>query len=191
MGCDDQNISLTGTSAERAALMWNVINNKILEGYEAAKFEIPKGIVSMKVDTMSGKLPTDASYADPRGTVITEIFGPNNKPTEEDDVHEWVNVDSRNNLLVSDLTPSGYIASRSFINPKSNYDPSKFNNIYPKDWNQRVPKTYSNLGEPEPEEEDKDKEKDKDKDKDKKSDKDKEKPKNQEPKEENPENPQP
>lgn len=191
MGCDDQNISLTGTSAERAALMWNVINNKILEGYEAAKFEIPKGIVSMKVDTMSGKLPTDASYADPRGTVITEIFGPNNKPTEEDDVHEWVSVDSRNNLLVSDLTPSGYVVSRSFINPKSNYDPSKFNNIYPKDWNQRVPKTYSNLGEPEPEEEDEDEDKDKEKDKDKKSDKDKEKPKDQEQKEENPENPQP
>lgn len=190
MGCDDQNISLTGTSAERAALMWNVINNKILDGYEAASFEVPKGIVSMKVDTMSGMLPTDASYADPRGTVITEIFGPNNQPTAEDDVHEWVNVDSRNNLLVSDVTPSEFIVSRSFINPKSNYDPSKFNNIYPKDWKQRIPKAYSNLGEPEPEDEEDDDDK-KDKDKDKKSDKDKEKPKDQEPKEENPENPQP
>ena len=190
MGCDDQNISLTGTSAERAAFMWNVINNKILDGYEAASFEVPKGIVSMKVDTMSGMLPTDASYADPRGTVITEIFGPNNQPTAEDDVHEWVNVDSRNNLLVSDVTPSEFIVSRSFINPKSNYDPSKFNNIYPKDWKQRIPKAYSNLGEPEPEDEEDDDDK-KDKDKDKKSDKDKEKPKDQEPKEENPENPQP
>lgn len=187
MGCDNQNISLTGTSANRAALMWNVINNKILEGYEATQFDVPKTIVSIKVDTMSGKLPTDASFADPRGTVITEIFGEKNKPTEEDDVHEWVSVDSRNNLLVSNITPQGYITSRSFINPRSNYDPSKFNNIYPKDWRQRVPKAYSNLGyQKVPDDED-------DEDEDEKEDgEDKEDKKEGENKEEAPEeNPEP
>lgn len=169
MGCDNQNISLTGTSANRAALMWNVINNKILEGYEAAQFDVPKGIVSMEVDTMSGKLPTKASYADSRGTVITEIFGPNNKPTEEDDVHEWANVDSRNNLLISDMTPEEFMTTRSFINPKSNYNPNNFNNIYPKDWGYRVPKAYSNLGK---EEDDEDEDEDDDeKEKDKKGEK--------------------
>ena len=167
MGCDDQNISLTGTSAERAALMWNVINNKILEGYEARAFDVPKGIVSMEVDTMSGMLPTDASYADPRGTVITEIFGPNNKPTAEDNIHEWVNVDSRNNLLISNVTPQEFMTTRSFINPRSNYDPQKFNGIYPRDWKNRVPKAYSNLGPSEDEdEEDEDEDEEKDKDKD-------------------------
>lgn len=169
MGCDNQNISLTGTSANRAALMWNVINNKILEGYEAAQFDVPKAIVSMEVDTMSGKLPTKASYADSRGTVITEIFGPNNKPTEEDDVHEWANVDSRNNLLISDMTPEEFMTTRSFINPRSNYDPNNFNNIYPKDWGYRVPKAYSNLGK---EEDDEDEDEDDDeKEKDKKGEK--------------------
>lgn len=168
MGCDNQNISLTGTSANRAALMWNVINNKILEGYEAAQFDVPKGIVSMEVDTMSGKLPTKASYADSRGTVITEIFGPNNKPTEEDDVHEWANVDSRNNLLISDMTPEEFMTTRSFINPKSNYDPNNFNNIYPKDWGYRVPKAYSNLGY---EKDDEDDENDDEKEKDEKGEK--------------------
>ncbi len=199
MGCDDQNISLTGSSAERAALMWNVINNKILEGREALKFEQPKGIVSMKVDTMSGMLPTEISYADPRGTVRTEIFGPKNKPTEQDDVHEWATVDSRNNLLVSDKTPEEFVTTRSFINPKSNYNPANFGNIIPRDWQHRVPKTYSDLGEEEDGEDDeeKDKEKDKDKDKDKdKKDKDKsDKPdaQSQEPKAEGekPENPEP
>lgn len=160
MGCDNQNISLTGTSAGRAALMWNVINNKILEGYEARTFEVPKGIVSMEVDTMSGMLPTEASYADPRGTVITEIFGPNNKPTEEDNIHEWVNVDSRNNLLISDITPEEFMTTRSFINPRSNYEPQNFNGIYPKDWNQRVPKAYSNLGYEEDDDEDEDEDED-------------------------------
>ena len=175
MGCDDQNISLTGTSASRAALMWNVINNRILEGYDTRAFEVPKGIISMEVDTISGMLPTKASYADSRGTVKTEIFGEHNKPTKEDDVHEWVNVDSRNNLLVSDVTPKGFITTRSFMNPKSNYNPAKFGNIYPKDWGYRVPKSYSNLGYEEvkskSEDEDEDEE-EKDKDKKDKEDKD-------------------
>lgn len=187
MGCDNQNISLTGTSANRAALMWNVINNKILEGYEAAQFDVPKGIVSMEVDTMSGKLPTKASYADSRGTVITEIFGPNNKPTEEDDVHEWANVDSRNNLLISDMTPEEFMTTRSFINPKSNYDPNNFNNIYPKDWGYRVPKAYSNLGY---EKDDEDDEDDDEKEKDKKGEKPEDEENGTHP-EENPENPEP
>ena len=187
MGCDNQNISLTGTSANRAALMWNVINNKILEGYEAAQFDVPKGIVSMEVDTMSGKLPTKASYADSRGTVITEIFGPNNKPTEEDDVHEWANVDSRNNLLISDMTPEEFMTTRSFINPKSNYDPNNFNNIYPKDWGYRVPKAYSNLGY---EKDDEDDEDDDEKEKDKKGEKPEGEENGTHP-EENPENPEP
>lgn len=187
MGCDNQNISLTGTSANRAALMWNVINNKILEGYEAAQFDVPKGIVSMEVDTMSGKLPTKASYADSRGTVITEIFGPNNKPTEEDDVHEWANVDSRNNLLISDMTPEEFMTTRSFINPKSNYDPNNFNNIYPKDWGYRVPKAYSNLGN---EKDDEDDEDDDEKDKDGKGEKPEDEENGTHP-EENPENPEP
>ena len=187
MGCDNQNISLTGTSANRAALMWNVINNKILEGYEAAQFDVPKGIVSMEVDTMSGKLPTKASYADSRGTVITEIFGPNNKPTEEDDVHEWANVDLRNNLLISDMTPEEFMTTRSFINPKSNYDPNNFNNIYPKDWGYRVPKAYSNLGY---EKDDEDDEDDDEKEKDKKGEKPEDEENGTHP-EENPENPEP
>lgn len=190
MGCDNQNISLTGTSANRAALMWNVINNKILEGYEATQFDVPKTIVSMQVDTMSGKLPTDASFADPRGTVITEIFGEKNKPTEEDDVHEWVSVDSRNNLLVSNITPQGFITSRSFINPRSNYDPSKFNNIYPKDWGQRVPKAYSNLGyQEDPDDEDEDDEDEKEDGEDKEDKKEGEN--KEEAPEDNPENPEP
>lgn len=187
MGCDNQNISLTGTSANRAALMWNVINNKILEGYEAAQFDVPKGIVSMEVDTMSGKLPTKASYADSRGTVITEIFGPNNKPTEEDDVHEWANVDSRNNLLISDMTPEEFMTTRSFINPKSNYDPNNFKNIYPKDWGYRVPKAYSNLGY---EKDDEDDEDDDEKEKDKKGEKPEDEENGTNP-EENLENPEP
>lgn len=145
MGADDQSIRMNGTSIQRAALMWNTINNQILDGYETRTFERPESIVEMKVDTMSGKLPTELSYMDPRDTVITEIFGPDNKPRKEDDVHTLVSIDTRNNLLASDVTPSWAVAQVSYLKPKSNYNPKEFNDIYPRDWKYRAPTEYSDL----------------------------------------------
>ena len=169
MGADNQNLKLRGNSVDNAAYMWNAINNEILAGYEAKSFEEPSGIKHMKVDTISGKLPTEASYADYRGTVKEEIFGPNNYPKEEDDIHEWAYIDSRNNLLASNVTPKFYTQTRSVMVLKNEYDPNKFNGIYPKDWAYRMPKAYSTLvyEPPKVDDKDKDKEKDKDKDKDK------------------------
>lgn len=172
MGADNQNLSLNGTSIDRAAYMWNQINNEILDGYEVANFEEPEGIRHMKVDTMSGKLPTDASYGDSRGTVKEEIFGPNNYPTEEDDVHKWVYLDSRNGLLATNLTPKNRTISVSVMELKNEYDPNKFNGIYPQDWKYRMPKAYSPLAEDVKGEDKKDKDK-KDKNSDKEDEKDK------------------
>ena len=170
MGADDQNFNLNSNSVDRAALMWGIINNKILEDKESKSFIEPKGIKHLEVDTMSGKLPTDISRADPRGTVIEEIFGENNYPKKEDDVHVWATIDTRNNLLASNVTPEFLMATRSFISPKDNYDPNKFDGIKPQDWDYRVPTIYSDLIYVPPKEEPK---VDKDKDKDKKKDKDK------------------
>ena len=170
MGADNQNISLNGDSVDRAALMWDVINSEILDGKEPVSFDEPEGIVRMQVDTISGKLPTDASRSDPRGTVKEEIFGPNNYPKTEDDIHQWAYIDSRNNLLASDYTPKFLVQTRSMIVEKNEYDPNKFNGITPKDWAYRMPKAYSTLVYTPPKEDDKDKDKDKDKKKDKNKD---------------------
>ena len=178
MGADDQNIQMNGTSIQRAALMWNIINNGILDGYEIKHFERPKDIVELEVDTMSGKLPSDITRWDPRGTITKEIFGPKNTPTEEDDVHVMVTIDSRNNLLASDVTPIWATENRAFIKPKSNYDPEEFDGILPRDWQYRPPTEYSTLiyvpplNDDEDDEDDKEKNKDKDKEKDKDKDKD-------------------
>lgn len=145
MGADNQALSLDSYSYDRAALMWGVINNNILDGYDQAKFEEPDGIIHKKVDTISGKLPTEASYADGRNTVKDEIFSKDNLPTEEDDVHVWVLVDTRNNLLASNKTPTFLQANRSFIDRKGSYDPSKWDGILPEDWKYSVPTKYSDL----------------------------------------------
>lgn len=153
IGCDNKSLHLTGYSTV-ATSIWNSINMSILEGYKAKKFDIPKNIVKEQVDTISGKKPTDASRADPRNTVITEYFDKNNKPKGNDDKHVWVYVDIRNNLLASSKTPKDLIASRSFVDRKGSYDPSKFDYIYPEDWKYEVPKVYSDLGAPEKEKSD-------------------------------------
>lgn len=171
VGADNQNISLSGYSYQVAGSFWSTITQKILEGREIESFTEPDGIIHAKVDTISGKLPTQASLADPRGTVIDEIFSKDNLPQEEDDMHVWMTVDSRNNQLASMVTPDYFKVNRSFVDRKGSYDPSQWNGIIPEDWNYGPPTTYSNLGAEEP----KDKEDseanedeiDKDKDKDK------------------------
>ncbi|MDO5047238.1 MAG: transglycosylase domain-containing protein [Anaerococcus sp.] len=172
MGADNQNLSLNSNSVERAAYMWGAINKEILADYEVANFVEPDGIRHMKVDTISGMLPTDASYADPRGTVKDEIFGENNYPTKEDDIHQWAYIDSRNDLLASsEFTPKFLTETRSLMVLKNEYDPNKFNGIYPNDWKYRMPKTYSTLVYEPPEEEDEDEDGKDDEDKDKDDDK--------------------
>ncbi|MGO3019072.1 MAG: transglycosylase domain-containing protein, partial [Anaerococcus sp.] len=114
VGADNQNLSLSGYSYQVAGSFWSTINQNILEGKEVEQFIEPEGIVHAKVDTISGKLPTQASWADPRGTVKDEIFSKDNLPTEEDDVHVWKTIDSRNNLLASMITPDYFKVNRSF-----------------------------------------------------------------------------
>lgn len=166
MGSDDQNIYQNDYSTTRAEVIWKNINDKILDGFEQAKFEEPDGIIHAKVDTISGKLPTQASYSDPRNTVKDEIFTKDNLPKKEDDIHVWITVDSRNNLLASNKTPKHFQVNRAFIDRKNSYDPSKWDGIVPEDWKYNIPYRYSNLGEEKPKS---DKKSGKDKEEDKKN----------------------
>lgn len=150
MGSDDQNIYQNDYSTTRAEVIWKNINDKILDGFEQAKFEEPDGIIHAKVDTISGKLPTQASYSDPRNTVKDEIFTKDNIPKKEDDIHVWITVDSRNNLLASNKTPKHFQVNRAFIDRKNSYDPNKWDGIVPEDWKYNIPYRYSNLGEEKP-----------------------------------------
>lgn len=178
MGPDDLNIYQNDYSTTRAEVIWRNINNKILDGYEQAKFEEPDGIIHAKVDTISGKLPTQASYSDPRNTVKDEIFTKDNLPKKEDDMHVWITVDSRNNLLASSKTPKSFQAVRAFVDRKNSYDPNKWDGIVPEDWKYNIPYRYSNLGEEKPKS-DKKSGKDEDDEKNKDNNKDKDNTNNQ------------
>ena len=172
MGADNQNLSLDDYSYQRSAVFWNLVGNQISNDTEAESFVEPEGIIHKKVDTISGKLPTQASYADPRGTVKEEIFSKSNVPTEDDDVHVWLTIDTRNNLLASTKTPIKLQQSRAFLDRKGSYDPSKWDGIVPEDWIYNPPTSYSNLGNDKSDSSSNDKSEEKDnKDKDKDNDK--------------------
>lgn len=114
MGFDNQQLKLSYNGGE-AVEFWGTINDALLANKEALEFKEPNGIVRKQVCTISGKLPKQSCYNDPRGLVKTEIFAAGTEPTEYCHVHEgqWGN---------------------SYIVRPVPYDPAKNGYIYPDDW---------------------------------------------------------
>lgn len=70
-----------------AAPIWNGFMRKALANKPNKEFSVPTGIRTANVDSLSGKLPTDAS---PETKI--EVFTSSNMPTENDDIHKKVRV---------------------------------------------------------------------------------------------------
>lgn len=127
-----------------SALFWKTVMSEIHADLEPKGFEKPSGIVTAKVDTMSGKLPTDLSYMDPRNTVISEIFLQGTVPTEEDDVHVAGSICLESGKLSTPNCPTTLVENRVFVKrplpyvPEENYD-NRGNPIVLGDWIYELP----------------------------------------------------
>ncbi|MDO4553205.1 MAG: PBP1A family penicillin-binding protein, partial [Bacillota bacterium] len=98
---NDVNIELTEGSTA-AARLWSTIMRQIHAELPTGSYPgNPGNVVSATIDTKSGKLPSELSALDPRGTVRSEYFIRGTVPTETDDVHVAVTV----------CTDSGYLAT--------------------------------------------------------------------------------
>ncbi|MFC5469900.1 transglycosylase domain-containing protein [Cohnella suwonensis] len=79
--------TLSSDSHGRARLIWSKIMNEVTEAkpglFPTKSFDKPKGIVSMTVSSVSGKLPTELTKE--AGKLVTDIFNRKDIPTEEDD----------------------------------------------------------------------------------------------------------
>ena len=103
---NDVNIELTKGSAA-ATSVWSKVMKKVHAGLPAASFKpMPSDVVSVSIDSKSGKLPTELSRMDPRNTVINEFFVKGTQPTEPDDVHVEVTVCSQSGYLATPWCPS-------------------------------------------------------------------------------------
>ncbi|MEA3423087.1 MAG: penicillin-binding transpeptidase domain-containing protein, partial [Bacillota bacterium] len=122
-----------------SALFWNKLMSAIHEGLPDADFIRPDGIIDVQIDTQSGKLPTELSFLDPRGsTVVTELFLPGTQPTTFDDVHVRAEIDTETNQLATEYCPTNQVEERIFIQRQVPYIPTDhldryLNPIYPRD----------------------------------------------------------
>lgn len=98
---NDINIELSEGSAA-AAKLWSKVMKRALEGVPAGSFKSqPADVISVSIDTKSGKLPTAESSYDYRGTVRSEYFIKGTEPTTHDDVHTYVQICNDTGLLAT------------------------------------------------------------------------------------------
>ncbi|MBL8029670.1 MAG: penicillin-binding protein [Candidatus Doudnabacteria bacterium] len=97
-----------------AAPIWKEFMTNALKDTPVERFERPSGIQEIVVDSVSGKLPTQLTP-----TTKTEIFASYSIPTEYDDVHKAVEIDSFTGQPATPLTPPNQIIYRTYLVYKS------------------------------------------------------------------------
>jgi len=110
VGNNDNESMKNGAGFNVAAPIWNRYMRSALAGVSNKSFERPAGIREVEVDTLSGKLPTDASPS-----TKTEVFTSWGVPNEKDSVHTKVRVVvSAPDKLAPDGFPSDLTEERVF-----------------------------------------------------------------------------
>lgn len=108
-----------------AAAFWRDVMAEIHTDYPAKGFERPSGIVTATVDSISGKLPTELSRQDPRGTIKSEIFLRGTVPTEEDDVHVMLEICTESGKLAGEFCPATTRKMKLFVQRPEPYIPGE------------------------------------------------------------------
>lgn len=92
-----------------AAPIWHEFMQKALEGTPAEAFPVPNGIQKITVDEVSGKLPTNVTPS-----TKVETFTSYNAPTDSDNVHISVAMDSSTGQPATNLTPPSLITYKTY-----------------------------------------------------------------------------
>ncbi|PAB56819.1 penicillin-binding protein 1A [Anaeromicrobium sediminis] len=122
--------------------LWQNVMSKIHKNLPDKNFKKPDGIVAVAVDRVSGKLPTQLSYRDPKlgeKSVIYEYFISGTQPTEYDEVHVELEVDTSTNKLAGPNCPPTLIEKRVFRKRPIPYMPEANNGIVPTDYIYEAP----------------------------------------------------
>lgn len=124
---NDINLELSQGSVS-AARLWSKIMKQVHSGLPKGSFPTADNVVSIAIDTKSGKLPSEFSLLDPRGTIRNEYFVKGTAPTEVDNSHVSVTI----------CTDSGYLATPLCVHKQSKAIDGSF----------EVPRYYCNLHNP-------------------------------------------
>lgn len=103
---NDVNIELSQGSTA-AARLWSNIMGKVCAKIPTESYNSkPSNVISVTIDTKSGKLPSSLSSLDPRGTVRSEYFIKGTEPKTTDNVHTYVTVCADTGYLATPSCPS-------------------------------------------------------------------------------------
>jgi len=102
-----------------AATLWGGIMKKAHVSLPVKNVEMPSGISTLSVSKDSGDIPSELTFADPRGDrVYSELFIDGTQPTTIDSIHVIGKVTLAPNgsyVLASKFTPPGKIETKVFI----------------------------------------------------------------------------
>lgn len=128
IGTDKGDRKIEGMGSNSAALLWGGIMKGAHTSLPVKDIERPDGISSYSISKDSGDIPTDLTYADPRGNrTYSELFIDGTQPTTLDSIHVEAKVTkdpSGKYVLASEFTPLDKIESKVFIT--RTYTPTAF-----------------------------------------------------------------
>jgi penicillin-binding protein 1A len=133
-----------------SAKFWRTVMAEVHSDLEDKTFEVPDGLIKRNIDRMSGKLPSELSYEDDRGTIVSEYFIPGTEPTEQDDVHVKAVICTESGKLAGPDCPVLLTEEKVFIQRKEPYNPedhldSRGNPILLEDSEYQLPEEYCDI----------------------------------------------
>lgn len=130
------NIGIYGGNKPGPAMMWETVMRQVhsKKGLTSGSFPSrPKGIVTAAVDRVSGKLPTELTAKDPRGsTVISEMFIAGTVPSASDDFHQELKICTASGKLATEFCPEGTVVMKVMVVKPDSRFPSGVTPINPK-----------------------------------------------------------
>lgn len=136
---NDVNIELSQGSVS-ASRIWSKIMKQVHNGLAPGSFPSANNVISVAIDTISGRLPSELSSLDPRGTIRDEYFINGTQPTTTDNVHVSYHVCSDSNYLATPYCPNSF--TKIGVKRPYTVDPNVG------DINYEVPIYYCNLHNP-------------------------------------------
>lgn len=113
-----------GERTASPSAMWKSVMQEIHKDLKSKRLPgRPGGIVSASIDRVSGKLPTELSSRDPRGSmVISEMFISGTVPTSRDDFHIEQRIDTSTGMMATEFCPDESVESTvRILKPNSRF----------------------------------------------------------------------
>jgi penicillin-binding protein 1A len=138
---NDINVELSQGSAS-AARLWSKIMKQVVAGIDAGSFPSkPDNVISVAIDTKSGRLPSDLSALDPRrDNIRNEYFIKGTEPTTTDNVHVAASVCADSGYLATPYCSN--VVSKVYVKRPYTANPSVG------DYSYELPGYYCNLHNP-------------------------------------------